>query len=106
MKNILETHNLCKNYKKQKANHNISISVPEKSVYGLLGPNGAGKSTLLKMLTGMITPTSGEIVFDGKSWSRNDLLSIGALIESPPLYENLTARENLKVRTLLYGLPR
>lgn len=105
MKNILETHNLCKKYKKQKANHNISISVPENSVYGLLGPNGAGKSTLLKMLTGMITPTSGEIVFDGKSWSRNDLLSIGALIESPPLYENLTARENLKVRTLLYGLP-
>ena len=105
MKNILETHNLCKSYKKQKANHNISISVPENSVYGLLGPNGAGKSTLLKMLTGMIIPTSGEIVFDGKSWSRNDLLSIGALIESPPLYENLTARENLKVRTLLYGLP-
>ena len=57
------------------------------------------------MLTGMITPTSGEIVFEGKPWSRNDLLSIGALIESPPLYENLTARENLKVRTLLYGLP-
>ena len=105
MKNILETQNLCKNYKRQKANYNISISVPENSVYGLLGPNGAGKSTLLKMLTGMVTPTSGEIVFDGKPWSRNDLLSIGALIESAPLYENLTARENLKVRTLLYGLP-
>lgn len=105
MKNILITHDLCKNYKKQKANDNISISVTENSVYGLLGPNGAGKSTLLKILTGMITPTSGEIYFNGKPWDRNDLLSIGSLIESPPIYENLTAYENLKVRTLIYGLP-
>ncbi|WP_027398887.1 lantibiotic protection ABC transporter ATP-binding protein [Anaerovorax odorimutans] len=105
MKNILVTQNLCKNFKKQKANNNISISIMENSVYGLLGPNGAGKSTLLKTLTGMITPTSGEIYFNGRPWSRNDLLSIGALIESPPIYENLTAHENLKVRTLLYGLP-
>lgn len=105
MKNILITHDLCKNYKKQKVNDNISISVTENSVYGLLGPNGAGKSTLLKILTGMITPTSGEIYFNGKPWDRNDLLSIGSLIESPPIYENLTAHENLKVRTLIYGLP-
>ena len=105
MKNIITTNNISKNFKKQKANNNISISVCENSVYGLLGPNGAGKSTLLKILTGMITQTSGEIYFNGKPWSRTDLLSIGALIESPPIYENLTARENLKVRTLLYGLP-
>ena len=105
MKNIITTNNISKNFKKQKANNNISISVCENSVYGLLGPNGAGKSTLLKILTGMITQTSGEIYFNGKPWSRTDLLSIGSLIESPPIYENLTARENLKVRTLLYGLP-
>ena len=105
MENILETHDLCKKFKKQYANHNISLTVKENSIYGLLGPNGAGKSTLLKMLTGMLTPTSGEILFQGKPWSRNDLLSIGALIEAPPLYDNLTAYENLKVRTLLYGLP-
>lgn len=105
MTNILETKNLCKNYKHQKANHNISISIQENSIYGLLGPNGAGKSTLLKMLTGMISPTSGEIMFKGKKWSRKDLLSIGALIENAPLYENLTAKENLKVRCLVLGLP-
>ncbi|MEG0874239.1 MAG: lantibiotic protection ABC transporter ATP-binding protein [Clostridiales bacterium] len=105
MKTILTTNHISKNFKKQKANNNISISVCENSVYGLLGPNGAGKSTLLKILTGMMTQTSGGIYFDGKPWSRSDLLSIGALIESPPIYENLTAHENLKVRTLLYGLP-
>ena len=75
------------------------------SIYGVLGPNGAGKSTFLKMLTGMIRPTSGEILYCGRKWTRADLLNIGALIEEPPIYENLTARENLKVRTLMYGLP-
>lgn len=105
MRTILKTENLCKKCKKQYLDKDISITVGENSVYGLLGPNGAGKSTLLKMLTGMLTPTSGEIIFDGRKWSRRDLLSIGALIELPPLYENLTARENLKVRTLMYGLP-
>lgn len=102
---ILKTKNLCKKFGRQQAVKNISLSVQENSVYGLLGPNGAGKSTTLKMITGMIHKTSGEILFEGHPWSRKDLNDIGALIESPPLYENLTARENLKVRTLLLGLP-
>ncbi|WP_242215339.1 lantibiotic protection ABC transporter ATP-binding protein [Bacillus cereus group sp. BfR-BA-01383] len=103
---ILETKNLCKTFRKQSVVQNISLSVPKYSIYGLLGPNGAGKSTTLKMITGMLTPTSGEIYFDGHTWTRRDLHSIGALIESPPLYENLTARENLLVRTTVLGLPK
>jgi ABC-2 type transport system ATP-binding protein len=102
---ILQTKNLCKTFGRQQAVNNVTLSIQENSVYGLLGPNGAGKSTTLKMLTGMLRPTSGEILFQGKPWSRKDLAQIGALIESPPLYENLTARENLKVRTTLLGLP-
>ncbi|QHI72253.1 lantibiotic protection ABC transporter ATP-binding protein [Aminipila terrae] len=105
MSNILETKQLCKKYKNQKVNNKISLKVKEKSIYGLLGPNGAGKSTLLKMITGMIMPTSGEILFNEKPIERKDLAYIGSLIESAPLYENLTARQNLKVRTLMYGLP-
>lgn len=102
---ILQTKNLCKFFKKQKAVNNISISVKKDSIYGLLGPNGAGKSTFLKMITGILHPTSGQIIFDNHIWSRSDLFNIGALIESPPLYENLTARENLKVRSILLGIP-
>lgn len=105
MKYIVQTKKLNKRYKKQEVNKDISLLVPKDSIYGLLGLNGAGKSTLLKMLTGMINPTSGEIIYKEKLWSRNDLLEIGALIEQPPIYENLTAKENLKVRTLLYNLP-
>ncbi|MFJ8530238.1 lantibiotic protection ABC transporter ATP-binding protein [Bacillus sp. NPDC094106] len=103
---ILETKNLCKVFQKQRVVQDISLSVPKHSIYGLLGANGAGKSTTLKMITGMLTPTSGEVYFEGHKWTRHDLHSIGALIESPPLYENLTARENLQVRTTTLGLPK
>lgn len=102
---ILKTTNLCKNFKGQTAVNNVSLNIQRNSVYGLMGPNGAGKSTILKMLTGILRPASGEIEFDGHAWNRSDLQSIGALIEMPPLYENLTAYENLKVRTLALGLP-
>ena len=102
---ILKTTNLCKSFGKHSAVTDVSIHVRENSVYGLLGPNGAGKSTILKMVTGMLHPTKGTIEFANHSWSRQDLMHIGALIENPPLYENLTAYENLKVRTILLGLP-
>ena len=78
-KNILQTKKLCKTFEKQHAVNNISLSIQENSVYGLLGPNGAGKSTILKMITGMLRPTSGEVIFEGHTWVRKDLLNIGAL---------------------------
>lgn len=103
---ILKTDNLTKEFKQQKAVNKVSLHVRANTVYGLLGPNGAGKSTTLKMLTGMLHPTSGEIIFDGHKWSRKDLEQIGALIEMPPLYDNLSAVENLQVRTTLMGIPK
>lgn len=74
-------------------------------MYGLLGPNGAGKSTTLKMITGLLRPTEGQIYFNGKPWKRDALEKIGALIEAPALYGNLTAEENLLVHTRLLGIP-
>lgn len=104
MSMILKTTNLCKSFSGQTAVNNISLNIEKNSVYGLLGPNGAGKSTTLKMITGILKPTSGSMEFDGHAWKRSDLNHIGALIEMPPLYENLTAYENLKVRTTILGL--
>lgn len=103
MEMLLQTKELCKAFGKQKAVDNVSLNVPEGKIYGLLGPNGVGKSTILKMITGILKPTSGEIYFDKQPWDRAALSEIGALIESPPIYENLSARENLKVRSLLIG---
>ena len=104
METLLRTENLTKKFKNQVAIQNISMNVPENSVYGLLGPNGAGKSTTLKMIAGILKPTKGSIIFNKHPWKRSDLSNIGALIETPPLYGNLTARENLKVRTELLNI--
>ena len=106
---ILETRGLVKRFgrgeRAQTAVDGVSLHVEEGRVYGLLGPNGAGKSTTLKMVTGMLRPTEGQMLFGGRPWERDDLYRIGSLVEQPPLYPNLTARENLRVRTTLLGLP-
>lgn len=105
---LLETHALTKTFgrgaRAQEAVAAVDMHVQTGHVYGLLGPNGAGKSTLLKMVTGMLHPTSGDILFDGHPWCRDDLYDIGSLIETPPLYPNLTARENLRVRATMLGV--
>ena len=54
MEMMLQTQNLCKYFRKQKAVNNVSLNIEKGQIYGLLGPNGAGKSTTLKMLTGMM----------------------------------------------------
>ena len=106
---MLETRGLTKRFGRgdqaQDAVADVSLHIREGEVYGLLGPNGAGKSTTLKMICGMLRPTAGEILFAGHAWRREDLYAIGSLIEEAPLYPNLTARENLRVRTTLLGLP-
>lgn len=106
---MLETRGLTKRFGRgadaQTAVDGVSLHVETGRVYGLLGPNGAGKSTVLKMVCGMMRPTEGEILFDGHPWGREDLYEIGSLIEEAPLYPNLTARENLRVRTAMLGLP-
>lgn len=101
---ILKTTDLCKNFNGQRAVDKVSLNVERNSIYGLLGANGAGKSTILKMIAGICRPTSGKIEFNNHMWMRKDLHKIGALIEIPPLYENLSAYENLKARTLALGL--
>lgn len=105
---IVETRGLTRWFgsggRRREAVSQVDMRVGQGQIYGLLGPNGAGKSTTLKMLTGMLRPNRGSILFKGHPWRRNDLYRIGGLIESPPLYPNLSARENLGVRTVLLGL--
>ncbi|WP_040328333.1 lantibiotic protection ABC transporter ATP-binding protein [Clostridium ihumii] len=105
MEYLLETKNLSKKFKNQTIVEGVNLSVPKNSIYGLLGPNGAGKSTILKMICGIYRPSDGAVYFKGEKWNRGNLKDVGVLIENPPLYENLTARENLKVRTTALGIP-
>jgi ABC-2 type transport system ATP-binding protein len=104
--NILQINHLTKKYKRDTVLNELTINVRRNTIYGLLGPNGAGKSTTLKIISGLLKPTSGEVIFDGHTWSRADLTHIGSLIEAAPLYGNLTAKENLEVLTTILGLPK
>ena len=82
-KNILETRELSKVYREQKAVNAVSIQVRENTVYGLLGANGAGKSTLLKMIAGIVRPTQGSILVDGevfRNFHKKESLSLCQVI--------------------------
>ncbi|MER2128787.1 lantibiotic protection ABC transporter ATP-binding protein [Solibacillus sp.] len=103
---ILQTKQLTKKYRGSNVLNGVSISVRKNTIYGLLGPNGAGKSTALKIITGLLKQTSGQVTFNGKQWTRKDLVNIGSLIENAPLYGNLTAKENLEVINTILGLPK
>lgn len=106
MKYILETHDLTKQYKKQKAVNKVNMHVKQGDIYGFIGRNGAGKTTFLKMIAGMASVTDGEIEIYGKKGSEIAEVRgrIGCLIEAPGLYPNMTAYENLKAKCLLMGI--
>ena len=103
---ILETKGLTKKYKNGIALDNVSIQVEKGMVYGLLGSNGAGKSTLLKIITRAIPKSSGEVMFENHLLAADDVKKIGAIIEHPAIYPNLTAYENLEVITTLLNIDR
>ena len=107
--NIIETHDLCKQYGNTLRVAHLDLNVPEGSIYGFLGPNGAGKSTTLKMILGLVRPTAGNIQVLGKKMDGGNRLSIlrqvGSLIESPSYYGHLTGEENLRIVQTLRGVP-
>ena len=107
--NIIETHDLCKQYGNALRVAHLELDVPEGSIYGFLGPNGAGKSTTLKMVLGLVHPTAGSIRVLGKKMDGGNRLSVlrqvGSLIESPSYYGHLTGEENLRIVQTLRGVP-
>ena len=63
---LIEINNLCKNYGHKQALSNVNLTIETGKIYGLLGPNGSGKTTLIKIINGLLTENSGEILIDGK----------------------------------------
>lgn len=95
---ILEVNNISKRIGKRQIIKNISFSVEEGEIFGFLGPNGAGKTTTIKMLVGLIQNNGGEIIVCGNNLKKDRekaLKHIGAIVESPALYEYLSGYENL-----------
>ena len=104
MDSILKTVSVDKQYGTAKVLNNITIDVPQGSIYGLLGPNGAGKTTLIRIINGIIAPDSGEIYFNGRRQSRTDSASIGYLPEERGLYRKMKVGEQVVYLAKLKGL--
>lgn len=103
---ILKVRNVAKAFNGREMIHGMNLSVERGMIYGLLGVNGAGKTTTFKMITGLLRPDSGEIIFSGTSVSGQDkgfLREMGILIETPVFYEHLSARENLELHLQYMG---
>ena len=103
---MLEVHNLSVQYGAITALHGISLTVPAGSIVTLIGGNGAGKTTTLRAISGMVKPTSGQILFDGQDitgWAPHEIVRRG-LAHSPEgrlVFANLTVMENLQMGAYL-----
>jgi ABC-2 type transport system ATP-binding protein len=105
---MLEAVHLTKRYASLPAVQDVSFSLCPGQVLGCLGPNGSGKSTTVKMLTGLLEPTRGQVLFDGHN-IRDDLAGyrkrLGYVPEEPNLYPYLTGWEYLELIGTLRGMP-
>ncbi len=105
---MLEFVNITKEYKKGvKAVDNLSMKVEKGSIFGFLGPNGAGKSTTIKMLVGLLSPSSGKILYDGKN-IEDEPVAFRKLIayvpDEPSFYQNISGYEYLNFIADIYAV--
>ena len=109
MENVIQTQDLGKRYLRCTALRELTMQIPKGSIYGLVGKNGAGKTTLIRILTGLQQPTSGQYSLYGVPHTDPDILRcrrrMGAVVETPSLYLNMTAQENLRLQYRVLGLP-
>jgi ABC-2 type transport system ATP-binding protein len=106
---VLEARALAKRYSAVTAVREITFSVRRGEILGFLGPNGAGKSTIVKMITGLIEPTHGKVLFHGESIDASLARfkeSLGYVPEQPDLYGFLTGWEYLEMVATLRGIDR
>lgn len=92
---LLEIKNLYKNYGEKQVLKNINLTVPRGKIIGLLGKNGTGKTTLIKLINGLLTPSKGEIIFEGKNIGPESKLEIAYLPERTYLDKSMTIKETL-----------
>jgi ABC-2 type transport system ATP-binding protein len=109
---MVVVQNLSKTYKRDKAAlvhavKNVSFTIPKGKIYSLLGPNGAGKTTTISMISGLLTPTSGDATIGGHSITRSAIKAkqlLGVVPQEIALYPELSARQNLEFFGKMYSL--
>ncbi len=103
---VISIRNITKNYASHKALDDVSMEVPEGSIFGLLGPNGAGKTSLIRIINQITGPDSGQVLFDGQPLSPHHISRIGYLPEERGLYKKMEVGEQALYLARLKGLSR
>lgn len=106
MSNIISAEHITKRFTNHTALDDVSVAIPTGSVYGLLGPNGAGKTTLIRVINRITIPDSGQILFEGKPITQQDIYRIGYLPEERGLYKKMKVGEHAIFLARLKGLSR
>lgn len=109
MEYVLKAENLSKHYKSFKALDGLSMHIEKGSVYGFVGKNGAGKTTLIRLICGLQNPTSGSFFLYGTKNTEANIVKarrrVGAVVETPSIYLELSAKDNLMEQYRVLGLP-
>lgn len=106
---VIQTQGMTRAFGGINAVENLDLAIPKGTIYGFLGPNGCGKSTSIRMLTGLLSPTSGNIRVLGETLPGAEeklRRRIGYMTQKFSLYDNLSVRENLEFVAQIYGLTR
>lgn len=106
MNPILDIKNISKSYGEHQALNNVSLQVPEGSVFGLLGPNGAGKTSLLRIVNQIILPDTGEVLFDNQPLKKLHIQDIGYMPEERGLYKSMKVGEQAVYLAQLKGMEK
>lgn len=106
MSNLLEVNKIVKRYGEYVALNEVSLSVPQGSIYGLLGPNGAGKTSLIRIINQITLPDSGEIILDGEKLQPKHVQYIGYLPEERGLYKSMKVGEQCLYLAQMKGLSK
>lgn len=109
MSSIIEVSSLRKTFNGLIAVDNINFKVEKNEFFGFLGPNGAGKTTTIRMLTGLLTPDSGDVLIDGVNLRKNTLevkMKMGVIPEMGNIYLDLTAKQNIVLAGRFYGISK
>lgn len=109
MEYVLETNALSKQYRHFKALNSLTMHVPKGAIYGFIGKNGAGKTTLIRLICGLQKPSAGEYILYNKSCGDAEFgkarRRMGAVVETPSIYLDMTAEENLRQQYRILGCP-
>ena len=101
---IIECNQVCKNFGEKVALDHVSLDIPEGQIFGLLGPNGAGKTTLIRIINRITIPTSGQVFFNGKPITQEDVARIGYMPEERGLYRKMKVGEQAIYLAQLKGM--